>query len=89
MLDTKFSIKFDFPIRNENLYKSIPMPVSANIEDQKHRYVGEIEGYFLYNDDDFFYKCDNESGDCLKIAEAICEEREYVLKMPGFSFSTE
>ena len=52
--------------------------------------IGELTGYELYNDYDFYSLCDAVSGDCEVIASAICGKRGYVLKkyltLPGGDF---
>jgi len=81
----KFKVKFDIfseaehifnegRFETENLYEGIPIPFNAFVEDEDGRPIGHIDGYLLDNDPDFFYKCDNESGDIAAIAEAICNE---------------
>lgn len=47
------------------------------VDDEK---IGHLLGYALINDDEFFYKCDNASGDCQVIASAICGKRGSVRK---------
>ena len=59
----------------EEIYKRLPIPVDACIKDEEDQSLGMIKGYLLYNDCTFSDKCDNQSGDCSAIAEAICDKK--------------
>ena len=49
--------------------------------------IGQIILYELYNDELFYQKCDELSGDCETVAEAICGKNGRVLRQHLYSGS--
>lgn len=56
------------------LHEGEPQPVYAKILDDGDMAIGEVTGFLLYNETDFFARCDCVSGDCCVIAEAVCKK---------------
>ena len=89
-LQNEISFSFD---NNEcdmvDLLDGEPLLVYATISLGDETKIGALSGYLLYNDMDFFYKCDAVSGDCETIAGAICKKdgsvkAKYISKCNGY-----
>lgn len=68
-------IFFGFGENGFNVYdeqEDEPELIAGEIMTDEGEEIGSLRGYKLYNDEDFFYKCDNVSGDCQELAENIC-----------------
>ena len=64
----------DNQYRAFDLYEDEPYPISAIIELEDGKEIGQLSGYYLYNDNSFFERCNNVSAECSDIAKTICRK---------------